>query len=99
MIRRLDSRKMRSQHRREAGLRRGQHAFAAAALGQDVASAVDQPEPEAAGAPIHRDISGFDHIRPRHRLMAKTPSRDNETMPLRLPPRYRLLRVQTSPFY
>jgi len=40
------------------------HAFAAAALGQDIAMAIEHPQPEAAGAPVHGDIGGIAHATP-----------------------------------
>ncbi len=50
---------MRSQNIGKTGLGRRRHAFAAAALAENVAVRADQPEPETARAPIHRDISGI----------------------------------------
>src|SRR3954452_10274375 len=85
MIGRLDCREMRLQHGGKAGLRGHQHAFIAAALSEHLAGAVDQPEPEAAGAPVHRDIGRFGHLNAYPRLTAETPSRDNETGPANLP--------------
>ncbi|MGY3406945.1 hypothetical protein ACVWZV_003058 [Bradyrhizobium sp. GM5.1] len=94
----FDGGKMGLQHGREAGLCRRQHALAAAAFGQHYAGTIDQPEPEAAGAPVHRDVSGFGHLGSRPRLTGKTPSRDNETTARKFATGYRLLPPQTSVF-
>ncbi|MGY4433797.1 hypothetical protein ACVWWO_006274 [Bradyrhizobium sp. F1.13.1] len=98
MIGSLDCREMRLQHGGKAGLCGGQHALIAAALGEHLAGAVDQPEPEAAGAPVHRDIGRFSHLDSYPRLTAETPSRDSETRPGKFVPGYRLLPPQTSLF-
>ena len=56
-----DGFQMRLQHARKTGLGCRHHPFLAASLPQDVTCPVDEPKPEAAGAPIDCNVASLIH--------------------------------------